>query len=330
MKYFIYILFLVTVLSCDNLDRKNPIDANQSDYILDRSIQNDTNTNSSTNNNNENNNNNNNTLTEITTNAPNILIKSVTIISEDYEDGVINAGETVKMVFTLENNGAEDALGVKVLFMCNSYYVNNFTPDTWIAYSSSNLYSEPNIYAQSDATSSGSMGEVEFDVSTNARAGSALEIELIIKDENDNTWKQSFKTTIQDPPPIIDVQFSKYYVSYEEFSDGVVSRGEDIRLRPFIINRGTIVIYQPKITITSSNPYVNILYSYSKKSLHQWDNSDGWLIYPGKEARPIFTSGDLRFNLSELAPSPCEVEFNVIIEDAVNRIFLDSFTVTIY
>ena len=321
MRYFTYILFLVTIISCDNLDRDNPIDAHQNDYTFVNSAHSETEKDSSETKSN---------LTGLNPNKPNVFIKSVTIITEDYSDGFINAGEKVKMAFTLENNGSGDALGVKVLFSCYTNYVASFKPSTWVTFSSSNSFSDPNIYAHTTATAPLSSDEIEFEVSSDTRGGSELKIELIIKDEAGNTWKQSFKTTIKDRPPVIDVQFSKYYISYEEFSDGVISRGEDIRIRPYIINRGSIVIYQPRITITSSNPYVNILYSYSKKSLHQWDNSDGWLIYPDKEARPIFTSGDLRFNVSELAPSPCEVEFNVIIEDAVNRIFLDSFTVTIY
>tara|TARA_B100000674_G_scaffold131848_1_gene101718 strand:+ start:3944 stop:4909 length:966 start_codon:yes stop_codon:yes gene_type:complete len=321
MRYFTYILFFVTIISCDNLDRNNPIDAHQDDYTFVNSEESETEKDSSITGSD---------FTGINPNSPNVFIKSATILSEDFADGVINAGEKVKMAFTLENNGSGDALGVQVLFSCYSIYVNNFKPNTWVTYSSSNLSSEPNIYAQTTATAPLSSDEIEFEVSSNAQGGSELKIELIIKDDHGNTWKQNFKTIIQDPPPIVDVQFSKYHVSYEEFSDGVISRGEDIRIRPYIINRGTVMIYQPQITITSSNPYVNIPYSYSNKSLFQWDNSDGWLIFPGMEARPIFTSGNFRFNVSELAPSPCEVEFNVIIEDAVNRIFLDTFKITVY
>lgn len=321
MRCFIYILFLVTILSCDNLDRNNPIDAHQNDYTFVNSEESEKETDSSTATN---------SSTGINLNSPNIIIKSATILSEDFTDGVINAGEKVKMAFTLENNGSEDALGVQVLFACYSAYISDFKPNTWVTYSSSNLFSEPNIYAHTTAKAPLTLDEIEFEVSSNAQVGSELKIELIIKDENGNTWKQIFKTTIHQPPTLINVEFSKYLVSYEEFYDGVISRGEDVRLRPYIINKGTIVIYQPQITITSSNPYVNILYSYNKKSLFQWDNSDGWLVYPNKEARPIFTSGDFWFNVSELAPSPCEVEFNVIIEDAVNRVFIDTFKITIY
>jgi len=122
--------------------------------------------------------------------------------------------------------------------------------------------------------------------------------------------------------------FSRYTVYSDNNADGIINKGEAIKLKLYLKNNGTSTANKVRGTFTCSSSYISGLTQATSIGFYQSSYYD--YIDKDQEAAP-YSSGDyLGFNVSSLTPAGTVITFNVSITDESKNIWTDSFTITVY
>ncbi len=135
-------------------------------------------------------------------------------------NGIVNPGETVEVILTLENTGIAAVSDVNVTMECNSDYVSVITPEIDFG----------DIAAGGAATSTGGL---ELGFAAVLQGGVEIRTELTITDADDNEWTTWLQIPIEGA--------SLYASSYTIDGDGVIDPGETEDIYFTLHNNGNLL-----------------------------------------------------------------------------------------
>lgn len=118
------------------------------------------------------------------------------------------------------------------------------------------------------------------------------------------------------------IRFSKYEVISDNNNDGIVNRGEVVKVRVYLKNVGTSRAYQVNARLTTTDPYTTIDSNYANYA----DLDAGWEHY----GESYWDSDwSYKFTISDSCPSGHIVVFDLDIKDDHSNSWSDSFTVPV-
>ena len=113
---------------------------------------------------------------------------------DNNDDQQINKGESIKLQIYLKNNGTSTANNVKGTISCASSYISALTPTTATGYyQNGNSYYD---YIESGKEGFNAYSYLNFNVSSSTPTGSIISFSLLITDESNNSWSDTFTITV--------------------------------------------------------------------------------------------------------------------------------------
>lgn len=168
----------------------------------------------------------------------------VAVSDDDDNDGLAEAGETVRLAVALRNVGTASALGARAILSTSDPRLT-ITRDT---------VSYPDIAPGDEATAYGSF-TIELDATTPARH--AFELFATIRDDQANVWAVGFTLTEGGENTLLSLdRFSVEEVGGN--GDGVVNPSEIAQLSINVANAGAEPATEVQATLTTSDPNVRI------------------------------------------------------------------------
>ena len=266
------------------------------------------------------------TVTVVSTGAS-LSVQNYDVTSDNNNDGVVNKGETVKLLVRLGNTGSSRVNKVKGTITCSNSYVSNLTnsgPHSYYMYGST-AYDYINAGTYGSLSSSSSY--LGFDVSSSTPDGTVLIFNVTITDESNNTWVDSFTVTVVSTGASLSVQ--NYDVTSDNNNDGVVNKGETVKLLVRLGNTGSSRVNKVKGTITCSNSYVSNLTNSGPYSYYMYGSTAYDYINAGTYGSLSSSSNYLGFDVSSSTPAGTVLTFNVTITDESSNTWTDNFNLTV-
>jgi hypothetical protein len=293
-KYILSFLLLLGLIlgSCKKLDRDNPQDAKG-------------------------------TSNPATSKGPDMKFSKFEIYSDNNGDGQVNKGESVKLKVFLKNTGGEKANKVRSTFSCSNPNITALTPVSPVNYYDSSYNDYIDSGAEGSPTSPTSY--LGFSVSNTVQAGTSVVINISITDGDGNSWSESFHITISGSSGVI--AFSRFEVYSDNNVDGIINKGESVKLKVYLKNNGSSKVNKVRCTITSSSNYITSLTPISGVSYYDASYND--YLEAGSEGAPTSPTSYLSFNVSNTIPHNTIVTFSLTITDESNNSWTDTFTVTV-
>ena len=152
-------------------------------------------------------------------------------------NGVVNPGETVELMVTLENNGTATVNDINVVLECNNDQVNVIVGDIDFG----------DINAGGMVTGTAGF-ELEFDAAL--QGGVDIMAELTITDDNGNEWTTWLQIMIEGA--------SLYASSYTISGDGVIDPGETSEIYFELENNGNLMAADVSGTLICNNRRITI------------------------------------------------------------------------
>jgi len=265
--------------------------------------------------------------------SPNIKFSKFEVVSDNNGDGVVNKGESIKLKVYLKNTGRQQANQVRASISASSSYISTLIPTTPVPYNNSDSYYD---YIPSGDERYGYYAgnypsyTLSFNVSGSTPDATSIPFNISISDESGNTWNDIFYIVVS--PTGADIKFSKYEVVGDNNGDGIVNKGESIKLKVYLKNQGTSDAYKVRGTITTTNSYISSLIPTTPVP---YNNSDSYYDYiPVGDERFGYYAGNypsytLSFNVSNTTPPGTNITFNIAITDETGNSWTDTFTVTV-
>ncbi|OPZ32394.1 MAG: hypothetical protein BWY97_01527 [Tenericutes bacterium ADurb.BinA124] len=252
---------------------------------------------------------------EITISATgaNITYNSFNIYSDNNSDGIINKGETVRLNLSLKNTGTSIARAVKATFSTSSSYVSNLTPTTQVSYgdisaNSVKWYQYESYYV------------IQFTVSSNTPANTTIPFSISIVDESGNTWSTNFNVTVSATGA--NVSYNSYNVYSDNNNNGIVNKGETVRLNVSLKNTGTSTANSVKSTFSTTSSYISnftpttqITYGNISANSVKWYQYESYYV--------------IQFTVSGSTPANTQIPISISIVDESNNTWSSSFNVTV-
>lgn len=252
---------------------------------------------------------------EITISATgaNITYNSFNIYSDNNSDGIINKGETVRLNLSLKNTGTSIARAVKATFSTSSSYVSNLTPTTQVSYgdisaNSVKWYQYESYYV------------IQFTVSSNTPANTTIPFSISIVDESGNTWSTNFSVTVSATGA--NVSYNSYNVYSDNNNNGIVNKGETVRLNVSLKNTGTSTANSVKSTFSTTSSYISnftpttqITYGNISANSVKWYQYESYYV--------------IQFTVSGSTPANTQIPISISIVDESNNTWSSSFNVTV-
>ena len=265
------------------------------------------------------------TITVVGTGAS-VGFSKYSVYSDNNNDGKINKGEAVKLQVYLKNIGSSTVNKVRATITCNSSYISGLSPSTATGY-----YKYGDVY-YGDYIATGQEGydsgnQLGFTVSSTTPAGTVITFNVSIIDESNNTWTDSFTITVVGTGA--SVGFSKYTVYSDNNGDGIINKGEAIKLQVYLKNNGTSTANKVRASITCNSSYISGLSPSTATGYYKYgDVYYGDYIASGQEG---YNSGNqLGFTVSSTTQAGTVITFNVLIIDESNNTWTSSFTITVH
>lgn len=246
------------------------------------------------------------------------------IYSDNNENQQINKGESIKLKVFVRNNGNSKANKVRVTISSTSSYVSALNPISAVSFydQSYNDYLDPGDEGSPYSVSS----YLSFNVANTAPVGTVLTFSMTITDESNNTWTDSFTTTIVATSALI--KYSRFEIYTDNNNNQQINSGESIKLKVFLLNNGSSKANKLRATISCLNTYVSSLSPIGAVPFYNSSYSD--FLSPGEEGTPYSVSSYLSFNISGTTPVGTVITFNIFIVDESNNNWSDVFTITVY
>jgi hypothetical protein len=237
---------------------------------------------------------------------------SYKVYSDNNGDSIINKGETIRLNVSLKNTGTGTAKAVKATFSTTSSYVSNLTPTTQISYgdiaaNSIKWENTENHYA------------IQFTVSTTTPNNTNIPIDINIVDENGNTWTSSFDVTVS--PTDANVTYNSFNIYSDNNNDGIINKGETLRLNVSLENTGTATAKGVKATFTTTSSYVSNLTPTTQISYGDiaadsvaWYQTENYYV--------------IQFTVSATTPNNTSIPIDINIVDENGNTWTSSFDVT--
>jgi hypothetical protein len=238
---------------------------------------------------------------------------SYNVYSDNNSDEIINKGETVRLNVGVRNTGVKNAGAVKVTFSTTSQYVSNLTPTTAVSYGdisagSVKWYSYESYYV------------IQFTVSNLTPANTKIPISLSITDGNGNNFDDSFDVSVSTTGA--NVIYNSFNVYSDNNSDGIINKGETVRLNVSLKNTGTSTAKLVKATFSTTSQYVSNLspttaISYGDISANsvKWYQNESYYV--------------IQFTVSSSTPDNTNIPFSISITDESSNNWSANFSVTI-
>ncbi|MCF7918953.1 MAG: hypothetical protein K9N06_03445 [Candidatus Cloacimonetes bacterium] len=180
----------------------------------------------------------------------------VTIQSVSYDDaagngnGIVNPGESVQLLVTLENTGSSDVSGINASLQVSSDYVTVITPEAGFG----------NI-------GSGATAIAGYEVQFAAALQGGVDVNAIlnITDNDDNEWISYLQIPIEGP--------SLYASLYTVYGDGIIDPGETVEMNFTLHNNGNLLAADIEGVLLCNNHRITI-----EDSLGSFNT-----IYPGMD-----------------------------------------------
>jgi hypothetical protein len=118
------------------------------------------------------------------------------------------------------------------------------------------------------------------------------------------------------------IRYSKYMVKSDDNDDGIVNRGEVVKVQVYLKNVGTSRANNVTAHLTTTDPYITVSY----------DDANYYRLDPGEEAYGealLYSYWSYEFTVSSSCPTPKEITFNLSIQDEDGNSWSDSFTVPV-
>ncbi|MDR1654263.1 MAG: hypothetical protein LBS01_11595 [Prevotellaceae bacterium] len=248
---------------------------------------------------------------------------SYNVYSDNNDDGIINKGETIKLNICIKNNGTSTAESVKVNFSTTSQYISNLTPTTAINYGdiaagSVKWYQYESYYV------------IQFSVSNSTPANTKIPISLSITDGNGNSFNDSFDVPVSATGA--NVIYNSFNVYSDNNSDGIINKGESVRLNVSLKNTGTSMAKAVKATFSTTSSYVS---GFTPTSQVNYGDITAygvkWADYQGNngtyEGYAYYYT--VKFTVSSSTPTNTQIPISISIVDESNNTWSASFSVTV-
>ncbi len=265
--------------------------------------------------------------------SPLIKFSKFEVVADNNGDGVVNKGESIKLKVYLKNTGRQQANQVRASITTTSSYISSLIPTTPVPYNNSDSYYD---YIPSGDERFGYYAgnypsyTLSFFVSETTPDATNITFNISISDESGNTWSDVFYVAVS--PTGANIKFSKYEVVADNNGDGIINKGESIKLKVYLKNQGTSDANKVRGTITTSNSYISSLIPTTPVP---YNNSDSYYDYiPVGDERfgyyagnyPSYTMG---FDVSNITPAGTNITFNIAITDEAGNSWNDSFTIIV-
>ena len=242
-----------------------------------------------------------------------VSYNSYNIYSDNNGDDIINKGETIRMNVSLKNTGTSIARAVKATFSTSSSYVSNLTPTTQVSYgdisaNSVKWYQYESYYV------------IQFTVSSNTPANTTIPFSISIVDESGNTWSTNFNVTVSATGA--NVSYNSYNVYSDNNNNGIVNKGETVRLNVSLKNTGTSTANSVKSTFSTTSSYISnftpttqITYGNISANSVKWYQYESYYV--------------IQFTVSGSTPANTQIPISISIVDESNNTWSSSFNVTV-
>ena len=247
-----------------------------------------------------------------------------TVEDDNNSDGIINKGETVKLQVYLKNNGTSTANKVRTTITCSSSYISGLSPTTATGYYKYGLSGYDYIETGQEGYNSNT--QLGFTVSSTTPAGTVITFNVSITDESNNTWTDSFTITVVGTGASIG--FSRFTVYSDNNGDGIINKGEAVKLQVYLKNNGTSTANKVRATITCSSSYISGLSPITSTGYYKYGLSGYDYIETVQEGYD--SNSKLSFNVSNTTPAGTVITFNLSITDESNNTWTNSFSITVH
>ena len=248
-------------------------------------------------------------------NSANIIFSKSSIYSDSNSDNVINKGESIRMDLFIKNAGSSTAKGLKVAVTTSSPYISSISNYYSVGGYSNVTYGDLSMNQEENHTG------LTFNVSSSTPNETVIQFEIVITDIHGNTWNDIFTVTVKAQGS--NIVLSKYSVYSDSNNDGIINKGEGIRLDLVIKNTGISTAKEVSVTVKSTSSYIsNLKYYFNVGGFRNINFGD---ITANQEAN----NNGLMFTVSSSAPNGAVINFTVDMEDKYGNTWTDSFSVTV-
>ena len=265
--------------------------------------------------------------------APFIKFSKFEVVADNNGDGVVNKGESIKLKVFLKNTGRTQANVVRATITTTNNYISSLIPTTQVPYNNSSSYYD--YIASGDERYGYFAGAypdytLSFNVSDLTPNGSVIIFNLSISDEAGNTWSDQFTVIVSATGA--NIKFSKFEVVADNNGDGIINKGEAIKLKVYLQNQGSSDANKVRGTITTSDSYISSLVPTTPVP---YNNSSSYYDYIpiGSERYGYFAGAypdyTLSFTVSSSTPPGTNITFNVEITDETGNSWNDTFIITV-
>ena len=219
----------------------------------------------------------------------------------------------MRLNLSLKNTGTSIARAVKATFSTSSSYVSNLTPTTQVSYgdisaNSVKWYQYESYYV------------IQFTVSSNTPANTTIPFSISIVDESGNTWSTNFNVTVSATGA--NVSYNSYNVYSDNNNNGIVNKGETVRLNVSLKNTGTSTANSVKSTFSTTSSYISnftpttqITYGNISANSVKWYQYESYYV--------------IQFTVSGSTPANTQIPISISIVDESNNTWSSSFNVTV-
>ena len=256
-----------------------------------------------------------------------LSVASHLIESDNNYDHIANPGESIKLNIKVRNATKKDVHGVNIKVSTNSPYISNIKnpgpidlyQDGW----SSAFYISKDGLGEVNSTSS----YFGFDIASNTPIGTLLRFNVVITDENGETWDDTIEITVVGVNGHISV---KSFVVYSDNNyDKKINKGETIKLNVILENLGSSKVNKVKATFSTDNQYITNLVNHQNISYYEdgWSSAD--YILAGSYGEVNSSNQHFGFDVDQNTPEGTVVVFDVNSTDESGGLWTDTFSIRV-
>ena len=244
-----------------------------------------------------------------------ILLKYDTYLinSDNNADRTVNRGEKIKLNVKLKNIGTNKAESVKATFSSTSEYITGFNSKENIVYGNINPGSSKYYNSSIDNV-------IEFNVKSTTPDNTIIPINVTMVDGSGNTWTSIFNLTVL--ATNTSIVYENFIVNSDNNEDGIVNRGEKVKLNVKLKNKGLSKAVAVKSTFTSSSEYITGF--SSTENLLYGDINPGSSIYYNASNDNV-----MEFTVKNTTPDNSIIPIKVTMVDEIGNTWTSSFDITV-
>ena len=177
-----------------------------------------------------------------------------------------------------------------------------------------------NVASSNNSTGNTTISNSSTSTSTNTSSNTNT------SNSNGNTSNTNSSGTTNATPR---VEFDRYELYSDANYDQVISRGERVQIATYIINTGNVKVFSPQVTITADPIYFDYIEAHNDVNYYSMENSLGFNIPVGWDAKPMFSYQFLTFKTKANLPANTIIPFQMVIKTASNRTYSETFFIKI-